>query len=241
MMKGNQALAVKDFSKGAYSAPLRFKVETTAFIKPATSTQRAFIKAIKNNDLVVAFGPSGVGKTLLALHTGVQLLNNDWSPIERIVYVRSNVASDEEKDIGFLPGDKHEKVRPLAYPILDNMIQFVKRGQVDYLLQTERIEVMTTSMMRGRSFSNCFVLMDEMQNASPASMKTCLTRLGDGSKMVIIGDPKQKDTRFDSGLEDLIYRIRVKGKIDSVETIQFTKEDIVRHHAIARILELYNE
>lgn len=98
------------------------RIETNVFIKPITSTQRQFVKSIKANNLVVALGPAGVGKTLLALHTAVHLLNNEWSSIEKIVYVRASVNSDQKRDLlGILPGGYEEKIMPLCYPILDNM------------------------------------------------------------------------------------------------------------------------
>lgn len=241
-MKGKDNLARNNDYRGAdFSAPLSFgKIETAAFIKPVTASQRSFVKSIKNNDLVIGFGPSGVGKSLLALHTAVQLINNDWSPMERIVYVRSNVNSDGEKDLGYLPGGYTEKVMPLCYPIIDNMTQFVKLSLVKYLLETGRIEVMPMAMLRGRSLSNCFIIADEMQNSTPASMKTLLTRLGNDSKMVVIGDPNQKDTRHEDGLSDLIYKLRVKGSLDNVDIVQFTTDDIVRNSIIARLLEMYH-
>lgn len=100
---------------------------------------------------------------------------------------------------------------------------------------------MPTSMMRGRSFSNTFILVDEASNISSAGIKTILTRLAEGSKMVIIGDPSEKDTRsIEDGLSDLAFKLRVKGDIEGVDLIQFTREDIVRHHLIGRVLDLYD-
>lgn len=220
-----------------------YKIETNVFIKPVTNTQRQFVKSIKANDLVVAVGPAGTGKTLNALHTAVQLLNNEWSSIEKIVYVRAAINSDQERDVlGILPGGYEEKIMPLCYPILDNMSKFVPMSLVKYVLEKGIIEVMPTSMMRGRSFSNTFILVDEASNISPAGIKTALTRLGEGSKMVIIGDPSQKDTRdnVEDGLADLAFKLKVKGDIEGVDLIQFTNQDIVRHHLIARVLDLYS-
>lgn len=236
-------LARDGFNKGAqFCAPLSFgKIDTAAFIKPVTASQRAFVKSIKKNDLILGFGPAGVGKSLLALHTAVQLINNEFYPINKIVYVRASVNTDGERDVlGILPGSFTEKIMPLCYPILDNMSQFVKLSTVNYLLETGRIEVIPLSMLRGRSFSNCFIIGEEAQNYSVASMKTLLTRLGQDSKMVIIGDPNQKDTRCENGLSDLIYKLRVKGYIDNVDMIQFTREDIVRNSLIERVLEMYD-
>lgn len=224
------------------SLPFVYRIETNVFIKPVTATQRDFVKSIKANDVVVAIGPAGTGKSLLSLHTAVQLLNNEWSSIEKIVYVRAAVNSDQEKDVlGILPGGYEEKIMPLCYPVLDNMSKFVPNPLVKYILEKGIIEVMPTSMMRGRSFSNTFLLIDEASNISPAGIKTALTRLGEGSKMVIIGDPTQKDTKgIEDGLSDLAFRLRVKGDIEGVDLIQFSTEDIVRHHLIARVLDLYS-
>jgi phosphate starvation-inducible protein PhoH and related proteins len=229
------------------SSSFNESIETKAFIKPATTNQRLFVRAIKDNDIIIGTGPSGCGKTILAVHTAITLINSDSSPIERLIYVRSNVDMDEEDGLGFIPGGLIEKSKPLAYPLLDNMIQFMARGTAEYLIDSGKIEVMTLSMLRGRSFPNAVILADELQNASPKGVKTLLTRIGENSKMIITGDSQQQDRpRLGDGLGDLISRVRsfLRKPLDggySIDMVEFTEEDVVRNGIIRTILKLYPE
>lgn len=230
-------------------------IKTTAYIKPATAAQRLLVKSIKHNDITVGYGPAGTGKTLVTLFNAVQMLNDPNNPIERIIYVRANIDQLEEVSMGALPGDQLMKMKPLAYPILDNLLTFVKDTDANYLIDSGKIEVLPLLMMRGRSFNNTFVLVDEAQNISSKSMKTVLSRLGHGSRMVVVGDVTQCDTRsgmYSNGLNDLIWRL---GKVlntpiqdqhgnqtlPPVGLIEFNKDDIVRHGLTKWVLDLYDE
>ncbi len=225
------------------------KIQTTKYIKPVNVHQKQFVKSIKNNVLTVGAGEAGTGKTLLALFTGIQLINNPDSPIEKILYVRANVDDREEKPLGALPGDLLEKVRPLAYPILDNLELFMKPGTIDSLLEDGRIEVLPFMMMRGRSFHNRFIIIDEAQNVTPKQMMTVLTRKGQGSKIILLGDPSQCDIDpFKNGLRDLERRLSVKSQmlIDNNEEsevdfglIRFTYDDIIRSALTKFVIDLY--
>lgn len=226
------------------------KISTRKYMKPVNVHQKQFVKSMKQNQLTVGAGCAGTGKTLLALFTGIQLINNPDSPIEKLTYVRANVDDREEKEIGALPGDLLEKVRHLAYPILDNLELFMESQTVDYLLEEGRIEVLPFMMMRGRSFNNRFIIIDEAQNVTPKQMKTVLTRCGETSKMVLIGDPRQCDIDpMKNGLQDLEWRMarkleqcEEKGIEPPVDMglIRFTREDIVRSHLTRFILEMYD-
>ena len=212
-------------------------VKTVAFIKPATESQRLLVKSIKNNDITIGYGPAGTGKSLISLFTGVQLLNSD-SSIERILYVRANVDSREEKEMGALPGSLADKVKPLAYPVLDNLVQFMGMGEANYLLESGKVEVSPLSMMRGRSLANTFIIVDECQNISAKGMKTILTRLAGGSKMILLGDPEQSDvfSPVSNGLYDAVARLQ---SIQEVGIVRFSRNDIVRHGLTGRILDVY--
>ena len=167
------------------------KIQTFKFIKPKNVHQKQFVKSIKQNQLTLGSGPAGTGKTLLlALFTGIQLINNPKSEIKRLIYIRANVDDPEEKELGALPGGLIEKVAHLTYPILDNLSVFMEKSNVEYLLEEGKIEVLLLAMMRGRSFNNCFIIIDGAQNIAPSSMKTILTKCGQDSKMVLIGDPE---------------------------------------------------
>jgi phosphate starvation-inducible protein PhoH and related proteins len=221
------------------NAPISFPIKTDTLIKPANYNQRELVRSIKQNDITLAYGPAGTGKTLVSLFTAVQMLNNSDSPIEKIIYIRANVDSREEKELGALPGGFIDKVKPLAYPILDNLIHFMPNNQATYLIESGRIEISPLMMIRGRSLANTFILADEVQNISPKAMKTLLTRISYGSRMVLVGDPEQVDVthRGRDGLSDAVSRL---GSIrEGVGMIRFTKADIVRHGLTGEILDAY--
>ena len=225
-------------------------IKTNKFIKPITVHQKQFVKSMKNNQLTLAPGSSGSGKTLLALFTGIQLINNPSSDIQKLLYIRSNTDdTEEERDLGALPGDLLEKLRPLAAPIMDNLELFMDMNTVDYLLAEGRIEIIPSLMLRGRSFANRFIIIDEAQNITRKKMKTALTRCGETSKMVVIGDPDQCDIHpMKNGLLDLECRLRRKleylnqNNLDcsvNFGIIPFTQDDIVRSNLTKFILDLY--
>ena len=227
------------------------KIQTKKYIKPANVHQKQFVKSMKQNEINIGSGCAGTGKTLLALFTGVQLINNSDSPISKIIYVRANVDDKEEKEIGALPGDLFEKVRHLAHPILDNLHEFIDEKQVEYLLtEDDKIEVLPLMMMRGRSFNDKFIIVDEAQNIAPSSMKTILTRAGETSKLVIIGDPRQCDIDpMKNGLIDLEWRLAKKLEhcerhdIEpevSTGLVHFNRDDILRSRKTRFALDMYD-
>jgi len=240
----------KFINEHAMACSYNSKIQTTKYIKPVNVHQKQFVKSMKNNVLTIGAGEAGTGKTLLALFTGIQLINNSDSPIEKILYVRANVDDREEKDIGALPGDLLEKVRHLAYPILDNLELFMTSQTIDYLLEEGRIEVLPFMMMRGRSFHNRFIIIDEAQNVTPKQMKTVLTRKGEGSKMVLLGDPTQCDIDpFKNGLRDLEWRLAKKIEMlretqEEYEInfglIHFNLDDIIRSPLTRFVIDLYD-
>lgn len=227
-------------------------IKTTKLIKPANVHQKQFVKSIKQNQLTIGSGPAGTGKTLLALFTGIQLINNPDNEIDHLIYIRANVDDPEEKELGALPGGLIEKVRHLAYPIMDNLCAFMPQSNMEYLLESGKIEVLPLAMMRGRSFNGCFIIIDEAQNIAPSSMKTILTRCGENSKMVLIGDPEQCDKKnrmFSNGLIDL--ENRVARKLEDYKQkqeecpidfglVKFNLDDIVRSKLTKFTIELYS-
>lgn len=216
------------------------KVQTGSLIKPANYNQRQYVQSMRQNVISIAHGCAGTGKSLLALFTGVQLMNSEDSPIQKIFYLRSNVGMSEEKGLGFLPGGMNEKILPLAYPVLDNLIQFTSEGHAKYLIEKGRIEVLPVAMVRGRSFANAFVICDEVQNCSPHMVKTLLTRVSEGSKIVLIGDSKQVDlqSNIQSGLMDAVRKLQ---GLPSVGIVEFQRSDIQRHPILADVLARYED
>lgn len=203
-------------------------------IEPRTEAQKAYVANLFNHELGFGIGPAGTGKTYLAVAVGVTLLIT--GAVEKIILSRPAVEAGER--LGFLPGDLKEKVDPYMQPLYDALNDFLPAKQVEKLLQEKRIEIAPLAFMRGRTLSNAFVVLDEAQNATTMQMKMFLTRLGEGSRMVITGDRTQVDLPrgTPSGLADA-ERI-IKG-VKGVSFNYFTARDVVRHPLVGRIIEAY--
>lgn len=234
----NSQLSYKDTAKQLTEFQPVSKIQTTKFIKPLNSRQKEYVRLIKEKTVVLCEGSPGTAKTLLALHTSICLLNDESSPIEKIFYIRANVGISEESSIGMLPGPLQEKIIPLAYPVLDSLINFMSEGNAKYLIENSKIEVLPISMVRGRSFANSIVIVDECANCSPNTILTLLTRVGENSKMLLLGNSKQKDTvaTIKDGLKDAIQRLQ---DLPQVGIVIFKDEDIVRNSVIKDILAKY--
>ncbi len=202
-----------------------------------TPRQLHYVEAMRDEacDLVFGVGPAGTGKTFLAVACAVEALKNDR--FERIIVTRPAIEAGER--LGFLPGTFEDKVDPYLQPIWDAFRS--QMGEIDLKNRRERkqIEVGALAYMRGRTFSNAFVIVDEAQNATRPQMKMVLTRLGEGSRMVVTGDPSQTDLpkASDSGLA---HALRLLEGLPAVEAIHFEAQDVVRHRLVARIIEAYD-
>lgn len=199
-----------------------------------TPGQARFIEALVRDDLVFGIGPAGTGKTYLAVAAAVEALR--VGEVERIVVTRPAVEAGER--LGFLPGDFGEKVDPYYQPIWDSLHELMGREKVEKRRERGIIEVAPVAFMRGRTLKNCFALFDEAQNATRMQMRMMLTRLGEGSRMIVTGDPVQTDlpTRADSGL---MHAVRLVHDLPGVGVVEFTSEDVVRRHLVSRIVERY--
>jgi phosphate starvation-inducible PhoH-like protein len=175
--------------------------------------------------IIVAAGPAGSGKTLLACQMAAQYI--ELNRVNKIVVTRPVVSVDEE--LGFLPGKLEKKMEPWVKP----MFEILQSKRVD-----KCVEIVPMAYMRGRTFKNTFIIADEMQNSTPSQMKMVLTRLGEDSKMVIAGDIKQSDLHSMNGLNDLFQRLSEKD-LQYIETVMLTGEDIQRHPAISEVLSIY--
>lgn len=217
----------------------RISIKTHTHITAKTSNQARFVKSLKNNTITFGYGDPGTGKSLLALYNGVSFINNPSSPIERIIYIRPNVGVKNERDVGFLKGSLLEKLYPLAAPALDNLIEFMSESDSKAMVEFERIVPLTVALIRGRSFRNSFIIIDEAQNISIDGLKACITRISEGSKMAIIGDVDQADLSeliCENGLSDGITRF---AGLDNLGIIRFDKTDIQRHPIISDVLSRY--
>lgn len=203
-------------------------------IKPRTAGQAAYVEAIRQHDLTVCIGPAGCGKTYLAVATAVEAFRA--KQIRRIVLVRPAVEAGES--LGYLPGDLHEKLNPYLRPLLDAINEMVDFDQAKYLMEEKVIEVIPLAYMRGRTLNQSFVILDEAQNATVAQMKMFLTRMGEGSKMVVSGDITQVDlpSGVTSGLRDAAQRLL---GLDGIAMIRLNETDIVRHPLVQRIVAAY--
>lgn len=204
-------------------------------VEPRTENQRRYLDQIAKNDLVFGVGPAGTGKTYLAVAAAVAGLRN--GQCRRLVITRPVVEAGES--LGFLPGDVAQKLNPYMRPIYDALHDQLEAEEVARLEETGVIEIAPLAYMRGRTLSNAFVILDEAQNTTIPQMKMFLTRLGEGSRMVVTGDPKQTDLGSGqrNGLSDANQRLRGLGGIAVVE---FDTKDIVRHKLVERIVRAYD-
>ncbi|WP_254695413.1 PhoH family protein [Oceanicola sp. D3] len=204
-------------------------------VEPRTEAQKAYVRALFENELGFGIGPAGTGKTYLAVAVGVNLFLAGH--VDRIILSRPAVEAGEK--LGYLPGDMKDKVDPYMQPLYDALNDFLPSKQVAKLIEEKRIEIAPLAFMRGRTLANAFVVLDEAQNATTMQMKMFLTRLGEGSRMVITGDRSQVDLPrgVQSGLRE------AESLLDGVKGISFnyfTAKDVVRHPLVARIIEAYD-
>jgi len=212
--------------KGASTKP-------TSGILPKTENQSKLITAIKQSKQVLILGPAGTGKTYVTATCAADLYT--LKEIDKIVITRPHVAVG--KDIGYLPGTLEEKAQPWALPVLDVLVKHLGKGAVDTALKGGNIEVATLALMRGRSFENAFIIVDEAQNIEIPEIKMLLTRVGEGSTIVLNGDIQQSDLKGTSGLAKIIHLAK-KHMLD-VPVVEFGIEDIVRSGICAEWVKVF--
>lgn len=204
-------------------------------ISARTLNQRRYIELLTGNaPVIVSTGPAGTGKTLLACQVASKALAT--GQVQRLILTRPAVSVDEQH--GFLPGDLNKKMDPWTRPMFDALHRHWSVKKVQDMIHDKQIEVCPLAYMRGRTFDNAWIIGDEMQNSTPSQMKMLLTRIGEGSRMVIAGDGAQHDRGFEAnGLADLVSRVDLDS--ESIKHIMFTDDDVVRAEVIKEILKIY--
>ena len=213
----------------------KFEIKTRKkIIEPRTDAQKAYVASLFLNELAFGIGPAGTGKTYLAVAVGVSMFIA--GKVDKIILSRPAVEAGEK--LGYLPGDMKEKVDPYMQPLYDALDDFIPSKQLARLFEEKQIEIAPLAFMRGRTLSNAFVVLDEAQNATSMQMKMFLTRLGEGSRMVITGDRSQVDLPrgVTSGLADAE---RLLHSIEKISFNYFTSKDVVRHPLVAAIIDAY--
>ncbi|MBV8184675.1 MAG: PhoH family protein [Hyphomicrobiales bacterium] len=235
-----EALAQGSLFPAASDAPLsafdQISTRRRGPVKARSANQHAYLQLLKRCELTFAEGPAGTGKTWLAVGHAVSLL--EQGAVSRMILSRPAVEAGE--NLGFLPGDMREKVDPYLRPVYDALFDFMDSRHVERGLQTGMIEIAPLAFMRGRTLTNAVILLDEAQNATSVQMKMFLTRLGEGSRMVVTGDPTQID--LPGGQKSgLIEAIDLLKHVEGIGHIAFHHGDVVRHDLVRRIVQAYEE
>jgi phosphate starvation-inducible PhoH-like protein len=224
----------KDKEEGPRASFDQIGTRKRGAVRARNAAQDLYLRLLKRHELVFAEGPAGTGKTWLAVGHAVSLL--EQGVVERLILSRPAVEAGER--LGFLPGDMREKVDPYLRPIYDALYDFMDGRIVERGLQTGMIEVAPLAFMRGRTLTSACVLLDEAQNATSMQMKMFLTRLGEGSRMIITGDPTQTDLPpgQKSGLSEAVSLLT---GLEGIGHVRFTGADVVRHDLVRRIVDAY--
>ena len=198
--------------------------------------QSDYIKALKENEIVMSLGPAGTGKSFLAVSVAVTMLME--KKIERVILSRPAVEAGEK--LGFLPGDMKEKVDPYLRPLYDALYELFGPDKIDKKIESGEIEIAPLAFMRGRTLKNCFAILDEAQNATQTQIKMFLTRIGENSKLVVNGDPSQIDL-INKSQSGLLKSKKILKDISEVKIVEFDHNDVVRHPLVSKIIRAYQE
>lgn len=215
------------------------KRERHVIMKPKNLRQEDYIELLDDEQkcIIFAMGPAGTGKTMLAVLAAIRALRS--GECERIVVTRPAVSVDEQH--GFLPGTLVEKMAPWTRPIFDIFEEYWTPEQIESMVADNTIEIAPLAYMRGRTFKRCWILADEMQNATPNQMKMLLTRIGDDSRIIVTGDLNQHDRGFENnGLKDFLDLLKQRDN-KMLGVVEFERKDVERHPAVTAVLEIYGD
>ncbi len=228
LARDGRAQEIENLSSGIVAVTARGKQ-----IKCKTVGQKTYVDAIKNNTVVFGVGPAGTGKTYLAVCMAVAAFKS--KKVEKILLTRPAVEAGEK--LGFLPGDLQEKVDPYLRPLYDALQEMLGVETYAKLMERGVIEVAPLAYMRGRTLSNAFIILDEAQNTTKEQMKMFLTRMGEGSKMVVTGDITQID--LDGKQSGLVHATKILDGVEGIAVCKLTAQDVVRHPLVMRIIRAY--
>jgi len=203
---------------------------------PRSENQKKYVRALKENEIIISAGPAGTGKTFLAVAVALTMLLE--KKIERIILSRPAVEAGER--LGFLPGDMREKVDPYLRPLYDSFYDLLDYEKIQKKIEVGDIEIAPLAFMRGRTLKNSFAILDEAQNATDTQIKMFLTRMGENSKIVINGDPSQIDLHKKS-LSGLTKTKKLLGHLNEISFVDFDHTDVVRHPLVSKIVKAYSD
>jgi len=228
---------IKDMKKESHVQPLEEVIKTPKrSVIPRSKKQKEYVKALKNNQIIMSLGPAGTGKTYLAVAVALSMLLE--KKVERIILSRPAVEAGEK--LGFLPGDMKEKIDPYLRPLYDSLHDMFDYDKIQRKMEIGEIEIAPLAFMRGRTLKNCFAILDEAQNATETQIKMFLTRIGENSKLVVNGDPSQIDlpNKNQSGL---VQSKNILKGINEISIINFDHNDVIRHPLVTKIVEAYKK
>ena len=243
--KNNGSIEQKDILSSVDQFMINEKVKNTNVtdiiktpkksIIPRSEKQKEYVRALRQNEIIISAGPAGTGKTFLAVAVGLTMLLE--KKIERIILSRPAVEAGER--LGFLPGDMKEKVDPYLRPLYDSLYDLFHFEKIQRMIEIGDIEIAPLAFMRGRTLKNSFAILDEAQNATDTQIKMFLTRIGENSKIVVNGDPTQIDlpNKKMSGLE---RSEKILSHLNEIAVINFDHSDVVRHPLVSKIVKAYN-
>ena len=205
-------------------------------IIPRSEKQKAYVRALRQSEIIISAGPAGTGKTFLAVAVGLTMLLE--KKIERIILSRPAVEAGER--LGFLPGDMKEKVDPYLRPLYDSLYDLFHFEKIQRMIEIGDIEIAPLAFMRGRTLKNSFAILDEAQNATETQIKMFLTRIGENSKIVVNGDPTQIDLP-NKTMSGLIKSKKLLAHLDEISVVDFDHSDVVRHPLVSKIVKAYSK
>ena len=237
--KQDLTLSVKDkninFKSNVHSLDQLIKTPKKTVIA-RSKKQSDYIKALTNNDITVALGPAGTGKSFLAVSVAMTMLFE--KKVEKVILSRPAVEAGEK--LGFLPGDMKEKVDPYLRPLYDALYDLFGFEKINKKIESGEIEIAPLAFMRGRTLKNSFAILDEAQNATLTQIKMFLTRIGENSKIVVNGDPSQIDL-INKSQSGLVKTKKILNKVKEIKLIEFDHKDVVRHPLVIKIIKAFNK
>ena len=206
------------------------------FSKPRNLSQKKLLQFLKTPSyrIIIASGPAGTGKTLFSVEEGLKKFLE--GQVDKIIFTRPSISVDE--NIGFLPGTLEEKMAPWIRPLFDIIHNFINPKDLEKLIEEKIFEICPLGFMRGRTFKNCWIVADEMQNSTISQMKMLCTRIGENSKLVITGDLEQNDIKGKNGLDDFLDKIRGR-RSNSINSVEFNDKDVEREDVVKEVLDIY--